>query len=173
LAAGIRTLAVGEVHPFLEARLVPMPTADVGPPEWHVKHCAGPYTLEVAEFYNERRFNERKQAAVETCRLLREKGYEAYYWHGPQRSSVCVGAWQPKKDFLITPRGIYPGPKLKELIASDPDLLKYKIINGGYSTEMINGNKVRARTMPIEVPGRGPESESSSPPRTGYRPMRR
>ena len=51
--------------------------------------------------------------------------------------------------------------------------LAYKIVNGGYSTQIVNGKKVRLRTMPIEVPGRTSASEPAPPPRPRYRPMRR
>ena len=35
----------------------------------------------------------RKQAAVEAVKDFRSKGVEAYYYHGPSVSSVCLGAW--------------------------------------------------------------------------------
>ena len=170
--AAIRSLAVGDVHLFLAARLVPTPTPDVGPAEWNVKRCGGSYSLEVGEFYNENRFTERKEAAVVFCRELREKGYEAYYWHGPQRSNVYVGALEPERDFMITPQGIYLGPKLKQLIDGDPELLKFKYVNGGYSSQIVRGQKVWLRAMPMEVPGRRSTSDAAPSPRTRYRPMR-
>jgi hypothetical protein len=36
---------------------------------------------------------ERKSAAVETVKAWRAQGVEAYYYHGPSVSSVCVGCW--------------------------------------------------------------------------------
>ncbi len=170
---GIRSLAIGEVFPFLEARFWPMPSADVGPPEWHVRRCPGPYTLEVAEFYDDSQFSGRKKAAVDVCRILREdKGYEAYYWHGPQRSVVCVGAFTPGKDFAITPQGTFPGQRMRELIEGDPKLLKYKLINGHYVMHIVGGNKVREQTRPIRVPGRSASSDDEPQPRRRYEPLR-
>jgi hypothetical protein len=48
------------------------------------------WTLVVADFIE---IPNRKEAAVEAVREARRLGYEAYYYHGPSSSSVCVGAW--------------------------------------------------------------------------------
>jgi hypothetical protein len=37
----------------------------------------------------------RKEAAVQAVRELREKGVEAFYYHGESVSSVCIGHWPP------------------------------------------------------------------------------
>ncbi len=37
--------------------------------------------------------SERKKYAVEAVREFRRSGVEAYYFHGPTISSVCIGAW--------------------------------------------------------------------------------
>ena len=36
---------------------------------------------------------DRKKAAVDSVRAAREMGLEAYYFHGPSVSSVCLGSW--------------------------------------------------------------------------------
>ena len=168
----ISSLALGAAHPFLEAQLVPSPTEDVGPSEWNINQCAGPYTLAVAEYYNIDSFIERKEAAVAHCRILREKGYEAYYYHGLRRSLVCVGAYRKGKDFQIRADGIYLGLGLRTLTSSDPELLKYKHANGNYILENMNGVKVRQHSMPILLPNRPPPAEE--PMRVGsYGPLRR
>lgn len=93
----IKKLASGEVHPFLTARTMAMPTEDVGPPEWDLRTAKGYYTLQVGVTFATPALHDYKGAAVEWVRALRQDGYEAYYYHNPdsQRSSVCVGTFGP------------------------------------------------------------------------------
>lgn len=97
----IKQLASGEVHPFLTARTMAMPTEDVGPPEWDLRTAKGFYTLHVGATYPTSEFRDYKTAAVEWVRALRQDGYEAYYYHDPdkQTSDICVGTFGP--DALI------------------------------------------------------------------------
>jgi hypothetical protein len=49
------------------------------------------WTIEIATFAQNA---QRKEAAVQMVRELRNKGEtDAYYFHGPTASSVCIGAW--------------------------------------------------------------------------------
>jgi len=91
----IKTLAIGEKHPFFSARTIPKPIKDVGPPEWDLRNAKGVYTLHVGVTYNTQALHNYKQAAVEWVRALREDGHEAYYYHDPDkpRSDVCVGTF--------------------------------------------------------------------------------
>lgn len=84
---------------FAGARLLSSPETNVGNPEWRLDHAEGTYTLLVATFENTVDFYDRKQAAAETCKTLRGRGYEAYYRHGPLTSEVTVGSFGP--DALI------------------------------------------------------------------------
>lgn len=91
----IKTLAMGEEHPFFSARPIPKPIEDVGPPEWDLRNAKGVYTLQVGVTYNTPTLHNYKQAAVEWVKALRDDGREAYYYHSPTRplSSVCVGTF--------------------------------------------------------------------------------
>jgi hypothetical protein len=62
------------------------------PPKWNLANApAGSYwSLQVAAYLD---FPERKRMAVDQVRIMRERGIEAYYYHGETISSVCVGAW--------------------------------------------------------------------------------
>ncbi|MFO0837766.1 MAG: hypothetical protein U1D55_04510 [Phycisphaerae bacterium] len=82
--------------PFRLATLIPLPESDAGPPEWQIANARGHWSLQVGVFYNEGEMRQRKQAAVEYCKLLRQQGQEAYFHHGPVNSSVCIGAF-PKE----------------------------------------------------------------------------
>lgn len=48
------------------------------------------YTLQIAAYKDT---VERKQAAIESVKAARAQGVEAYYFHGPTASLVCIGCW--------------------------------------------------------------------------------
>lgn len=91
----IKTLALGDQHPFFSARAIPKPIEDVGPPEWDLRNAKGVYTLHVGVTYNTRTLHDYKRAAVDWVRALRDDGHEAYYYHDPDepRSDICVGTF--------------------------------------------------------------------------------
>jgi hypothetical protein len=86
-------------RPFLFARFEPKPIESIGPPESdlciaydRVANGRYPiaYTLAIGVYHTT---SERRDAAVEMARILREEGIEAYYYHLPSQSKVCVGAF--------------------------------------------------------------------------------
>ncbi len=92
----IRSLAgPGNVRYFPLAKTVAIESPDVGPPEWDLRTNSGIYSLQVAAFYNTGEFDDRKGAAAEYTKQLRDKGHEAWYLHGPQVSIVTVGSFGP------------------------------------------------------------------------------
>jgi len=82
--------------PFRLAVLEPLPGGPGEAPEWDLRHARGYWSWQVAVFYNTETMQQRKEAAVAYCRLLREQGEEAYYHHGPVNSSVTIGTF-PKQ----------------------------------------------------------------------------
>jgi hypothetical protein len=60
------------------------------PPEWDLTRAQGMYSLQIAVYKDS---PDRRAAAVGVVRDARAQGYEAYYYHGPTASSVCIGAW--------------------------------------------------------------------------------
>jgi len=60
------------------------------PPEWDLTRAQGTYSLQIAVFKDS---PERRAWAVNAVREARAGGVEAYYYHGPTASSVCIGAW--------------------------------------------------------------------------------
>lgn len=91
---GLSLRVAGQVvHPFLHARLVPAPTPDVGPSEWDLRNAEGAYSLQICYCINKPGFPDRKKLAVEIVKQLRSEGEEAYYYHGPSCSLVCVGSF--------------------------------------------------------------------------------
>jgi hypothetical protein len=91
VAAGEGGGAARYQWPFLHATIEPLPYEGGGRPEWDLSRAEGYYSWQIAVFYNEGRMRERRTAAEQYVQQLREQGVEAYYHHGPTRSSVCVG----------------------------------------------------------------------------------
>lgn len=71
--------------------LVALDEADPSSPaEWNLENAKGQWTIQIAVYKDH---PQRKQYAVDAVRTARSQGYEAYYYHGPTASSVCIGAW--------------------------------------------------------------------------------
>lgn len=89
--------------PFVGALIMPRPGKALGPPEWNLFNAKGEYTVLVATFFNVPRkdFFQRKQVVVDLCREYRKQGHEAYYYHGPTKSHVTVGAF-PESAIRVT-----------------------------------------------------------------------
>jgi hypothetical protein len=78
---------------FRSSMFLPLNNPDPeAPPQWNL--AATPRTafwsLQIGAY---RGSPERKQYAVDAVRGLRAQGIEAYYFHGEEISSVCVGTW--------------------------------------------------------------------------------
>ena len=71
--------------------LMPLEGGDpTGDPQWNLENAKGMYTLQIAVY---RDSPQRKDVAVQAVKEARAAGVEAYYYHGPNASIVCVGAW--------------------------------------------------------------------------------
>jgi hypothetical protein len=78
-------------RPFAQAMFVRLDAPDPdAPPQWNLTNAKGYWTIEIGAYKDS---PQRKQAAIEAVQLARSQGVEAYYYHGPTASSVCVGAW--------------------------------------------------------------------------------
>ncbi len=76
---------------FRSVLLVALEEADPSaPPDWNLENAKGFYSVQIAVYKDHAR---RKQYAVDAVREARAAGYEAYFYHGPTASSVCIGVW--------------------------------------------------------------------------------
>lgn len=82
---------------FPRAIVVPLPGKDVGPPEWNLKNAQGDFSLLVAVYKDDpsRNYYNRKEKALYSCRGLRDKNVDAYYYHGDSTSHVTIGIFGP------------------------------------------------------------------------------
>jgi hypothetical protein len=107
-------------RPFAEALPVavnqPDPTA---PPEFDLANAKGHWSLEIASYQGPGR----KEAAVGAVEEARKEGVEAYYHHGPNVSSVCIGAWPEeavKRQETDGAEGIDPADQKRPLLVLGP-----------------------------------------------------
>lgn len=154
----IRQLGASDIYYFRNARIVRRPMPDVGNPQWMLVRAAGVYTLQVAAYEPTDEFWEHKQAAAEHCAFLREKGYEAYYHHGPGLSMVTVGSFG--KDAVITTavqeggQTVYREQYGRDVLALQNDeLLKYNLVNGAIvRVRTQGGQSVRVPSRLVHIP---------------------
>jgi hypothetical protein len=80
-------------QPFHGATFVSIDTPDPeGPPEWNLANTPADrmWSWQIAAYVDS---FQRKQYAVDAVREARKQGIEAYYYHGENTSSVCIGAF--------------------------------------------------------------------------------
>jgi hypothetical protein len=115
-------------RPFSHCMFVELSTPNPeAPPEWDLTRAPdwASYTVEVAAFKNN---TDRKRAAVEGVREFRKRGIEAYYYHGPSVSSICLGLWPETavtQPAIIDPKHPERGIKsdtAEKIVVVDPNL---------------------------------------------------
>jgi len=153
----LRQLAIDPTHrPFAAARRVLETAPDQGPEDWDLRRAKGTYSLQIAVFYNQGAFHGRKKAAVDYCQQWREKGYEAYYFHGATRSSTTVGTFPAT---AVEDNGgiLRYGPAVRTLQGKEPEF-DWNLENGHKIYERRNGQRVLQRSVLIKIPreGQGP-----------------
>lgn len=82
-----------DVWPFRLLTMATLPGPPCRYPEWELSRNPGTYSLQVGVFYNTGQFLQRKKAAEEYCKLLRDQKEEAWFHHGTTNSSVCIGSF--------------------------------------------------------------------------------
>jgi hypothetical protein len=91
----------------------------------------------------------RKEAAVQAVRDLREKGVEAYYYHGESVSSVCIGHWRPD-----AVKAQNKGAEKPDVVHGDPNTdLVFTNFDPGDDAKprMLNGKPVVAAIAKLEI----------------------
>lgn len=140
---------------FLRARKVRFPTPDVGLTAWDLREASGAYTLQVGVFEPTDDFVEFKQAAAEFCKLLRDRGFEAYYYHTESGSTVSVGSFG--EDAVIAqPRGLPRYSREVLALQHSDDLMKYNRLNGAvYNAKTDRGKKIPVASRLVRIPQMG------------------
>jgi len=148
------------VAAYANARIVEYAGFDPGPSEWDLANAPGAYTVVVAVFYDvpADKYFGRKKYAVTYCEHLRSKSEEAYYWHGPARSTVTIGSF-PETSVTMVDDGGLKRPDIRDpAIQAILDRYPYLAVNG--YQELIwevdpvtrRPRKEPARTYPAHIP---------------------
>ena len=166
-ATGRRT-----VWPFQLATMSTLPGGRGSHPEWLLDKAKGYYSLQIAVFYNTGEMRQRKYAAEEYCRLLREQGAEAYYYHGPVNSIVCVGSFPKEAIQTLQKADPYTGIIQVKAVMTDPRLLElqkkypHNTHNGNIFYEITHDPKTGAEirdphtSFAVEIPRRSDRTNS-------------
>jgi len=157
-------------HIYRMATIVPLPGEDIGPPEWNLKNAEGEYSYQIAVFYDipEKQYIGRQKFAVDYCRRLREKGYEAYYCHGPHNSLVTIGTFprtairteqvavvHPKTgDRFFRERNVIADPKMRQMQKDFPHM---QVCGAGevrsvYNPQTQKMDRLLTETGPVRIP---------------------
>jgi hypothetical protein len=124
-------------RPFERAQLVPLDSPDPSAPaEWDLANAKGYWTIQIAAYKDS---PERKQAAVDSVRALRQAGEQAYFYHGETTSSVCIGAW-PKEAIKSQDAGVAAAPNPNDPIMVSTVPLPARLTQNMHDE---NGNKIQ------------------------------
>lgn len=130
---------------FPNAKVVNLDPADPpAPPEWDLRNAKGYFTLVIAAY---RDHPDRKQYAVDAVREARAQGLDAYYYHGPTTSSVCIGAW-PRTALVEqeTDRAATSG-----LDWQKPIVVSNMPMSGLVARDKVTGGEVKVYAPKIEI----------------------
>jgi len=155
---------------YARSMIVPLPGKDVGPPEWNLLNAPGAYTVVVAVFYDvpEADYYGRRENAVEYCEQLRGEGEEAYYHHGPAKSTVTVGMF-PDSAVQMIGEGDTVRPEVRDpRIDATVRKYRYLAVNGysekrpQYNAKTRRVEQVTSSPYPAHVPRRkGDEADDA------------
>lgn len=125
----IQRVVINQRPLFLMAKPEPLVTEPAGgAAEGDVSQCQGTHTLQIGIFYNTPTFQERREAAEEYVKLLRQEGFNAYYRHEEVKSFVFVGDFD-ESDLIRTPQGTQFSPRVEQLIARREEEFRYTLEN--------------------------------------------
>ncbi len=157
----VRQAELRGIKPFAPAlRTPPQPTPGTNP-EYDLLNIAsvyGPgyvYTLQIGSYgrsdgrpANDAERAEARKAAERAVATLRSEGEQAFYFHGPNYSSVTVGLF--KADEVDPQTGLH-SPALQDLQAKFP----YNLLNGAQRTVKLRGEEAQAqRSVLVGIPKR-------------------
>lgn len=135
--------------PFTNAVIVPMDSPDpASPREWNLVNSGGFWSIQIAAFQGNAL---RKEAAVQAVRDLREQGVDAYYYHGPNASSVCVGAYPEaalQRQEQDSAQTIDPTQPIMVINGELPDYTRRQLQSGMKDRQ---GNPMRVFVQSVEI----------------------
>lgn len=167
------------VWPFYLASIDTLPLTSSVPAEWNLLKAKGYWSLQVGVFYNQNEMRQRRYAAEQYCKLLREQGQEAYFHHGSERSAVFVGAFPKealqnvRKTNELTGRAEFSMKIVDERMLAaqrrNPNNIENGAIAFDIETDRETGAKQRVPrpSFAVEIPRETPEPAPKRPARGG------
>ena len=102
-----------------------------------LKSLTGQYCLCIGFYINDELCSDRLKAAVKQVKKLRDKGIEAWYYHGQYRSGVYVGHFSAQWQLVTTAKTTTGQPiKGLKLITDDP---QYEVLRKQFPKYHRNG----------------------------------
>lgn len=136
---------------FARAMPARRPTQDVGNLDWSLRTVRATYTLQVGVFEPTDEFRRYKYAAAEYCRLLREQGHEAYYYHSDVNSLVTVGTFGPEAVVRGSDGRVSYSSEVRALQRTES--LQYNTVNGAiHRRRTEDGYLVATPSFLVEIP---------------------
>ncbi len=120
-----------------------------GPVEWNLVRADGYWTLQIAAYTGG---PERKRLAVESVKEARAMGIEAYYYHGPSVSSVCIGAWPTEAAVVLGEGSAQPRTDR----VGDSVVVSTIPIAGDDAVSEVNTRQGRTRLVQMQIDIRDP-----------------
>jgi hypothetical protein len=165
----IRSLKFDQAQPFAAATLLaPAKRGEAGTlPEFDLATLRGripagvEYTLQIGiyqvddgtEVPTEKQLKEIRAAAETAVKTLRADGVEAFYWHGPTRSTVTVGLFR-EADIQRTAR-----EGGKEIVVPQRSE-KLAAAQAAFPQNLVNGMAIRVRVQGADTPDRAPAGKA-------------
>ncbi|MCC6681547.1 MAG: hypothetical protein IT445_11655 [Phycisphaeraceae bacterium] len=143
----IREIEIEGDKPYAKVKIIPLVGGHrVQLDPFDLQQFVGFFSLQVAVF-TENYAGDRRAAAEQVTRDLRQKGEEAYFYHGPRNSSVCIGLFT-YDDFIIVNNVSHYGPRIKDLQARYP----FNLIDAPPGTEPQPQETSQPSTVSIPTP---------------------
>jgi hypothetical protein len=162
-------------QPFAQAMIMALPGKETGPPEWGLLRTSGTFTVVVAEFYDvpEASYVGRKDFAVRCCREFRSQGLEAYYYHGPVKSFVCIGSFPESSYPSVDRNGRIERAVKDDRIAAILKRFTYLAVNGRQEILIVGAKtgkptKLATASYVMEIPRQEDNAGANSFGRSSY-----
>lgn len=141
--ARVRSLEIQGVKPFDQALLTPPEPAAGSTPQYDLRNvgAAYAYTLQIGSYGRDdgrtptpEDQQAARRAAEQAVAVLRSEGEQAFYFHGPNFSSVTVGLFRENE---VDPQTGLRSPAFYELQAKFP----FNLFNGAQRTVRLEGSR--------------------------------
>jgi hypothetical protein len=167
--ARVRELRLGDMQPFAAATLLaPSKRGEAGSmPQFDLTALSGSlppdvlYTLQVGIYQvgdatatpSNAELRDIRKAAEEAVRVLRADGAEAFYWHGPARSTVTVGLFGERDVQRVVREG---GKEITVAQRSE----RLAAAQAAFPQNLVNGMAIRVRVQGADTPDRAPSGRA-------------